>query len=71
MKPSYLTYWFWCRPIPDGLNFLPIHLDTLRSYDLAKKHNFLHAKGTILKISLLLLTTQYTKYVTQMIKMLI
>jgi hypothetical protein len=71
MKTPYLTYWFWCRPISDGLNFLPIHLDTLRSYDIVKKHNFLHAKGTLLKISIQLLTMQYTKYITQMIKMLI
>jgi hypothetical protein len=39
------------------------------------KHNqetqFLHAKSTLLKISIQFLTTQYTKYITQMIKMLI
>jgi hypothetical protein len=40
MKIPYLTYRFWCRPILDGLNFLLVHLDTLRGYDIAKKHNF-------------------------------
>jgi hypothetical protein len=69
MKTPYLTYRFLCRPNPDGLKFLLIHLDTLRNYDIAMKHNFLHAKGTLLKISIQLLTTQYTKYITQMIKM--
>ena len=68
MKTPYLTYRFGCRPIPDGHNFLLIHLDTLCSYNIAKKHNFLHAKGTLFKISIQFLTTQHTKYITQMIK---
>ena len=68
MKTPYLTYRFGCTSIPDDLNFLLIHLDTLCSYNIAKKHNFLHAKGTLFKISIQFLTTQHTKYITQMIK---
>ena len=51
MKTPYLTYRFGCRLTPDGLNFLLIHLDTLCNYNIAKKHIFLHAKGTLFKIS--------------------
>ena len=64
MKTPCLTYRFGCRPIPDGLNFLLINLDTLCSYNIAKKHNFLHAKGTLFKISIQFHTTQHIKYIT-------
>jgi hypothetical protein len=64
MKTPCLTYRFGCRPISDGLNFLLINLDTLCSYNIAKKHNFLHAKGTLFKISIQFLTTQHIKYIT-------
>jgi len=70
MKTPYLTYRFACRPILDDFNFLIIHLNTLCSYKIAKKHNFLHAKGKLFKISIQFLTTQHPKYIKQMIKML-
>jgi len=70
MKTPYLTYWLWCRSILDGLNFLLIHINTLYSYNIAKKHNFLHAKCIFFKINIQFLTTQHIKYITQMIMML-
>jgi len=35
------------------------------------KQNFLHAKGTLLKINIQFFTTQYIKHITLMIKMFI
>jgi len=59
---KYLTYRFWCRPIPGGLSFLIIHLDTLCSYNIMQKHNFLHVKSTFLNISIQFITTQHLKW---------
>jgi uncharacterized membrane protein len=56
MKTPYLTYRFWCRPILDGLNFLLIYLDILYSYNIAKKHNFIHVRSTLLNINIQFLT---------------
>jgi hypothetical protein len=71
MKISYLSYRFGCRPISNGLNLVFIHLNTLCSYNIFKKQNFLHAKGTFLKINIQFFTTQYIKHITLMIKMFI
>ena len=71
MKTPYLSHKLRCKPILDGLDLLFIHLNTLCSYYISKKHNFLHAKDTLIKINIQFIITQHTKHITQMIKMLI
>jgi hypothetical protein len=71
MKTPYLSQRFKCKSILDGLNLVFIHLDILCSYNISKKHNFLHVKSTLLIFNIQSLIMQYTTNITQMIKMLI